>query len=436
MIPIKGSAQDITFQKKIQHIKNLVSHKKAKVHQNQINSFTLLKTHTFYNENHDEKGRFTESEGESTGTELSINRKEGYQELSGALEDSTGKSPDTLKTEQDVPDKVVEALRTYDGVLDRDSKRSGWIGPYGADISDSDLPFPKPQLEGQSGRELENRTLANMLFKFRESVVQNRDTHHDLYYKANQGIDLAISGDDEALRFGVGLLRQDYADQIDRTKEMNLISIKLSNDCHDSDTGEFCETQGSDSGTTSDVYNVGMDKWSDSTRNTVFKTLSDLQNKYGVKVEEIVATPSRGKYPNAAEATDSLAAVDPKQPYTIYIHPQMGDDNWIKDNINKDSFISKTVADVLTHEYGHILEGELEQRHDNKALTELSEPFEKAINNPTERDTLRRDVSYYGGENTHEAIAEAFLQHEKGTRNMFSDHVGNTFDKLFGKGSS
>lgn len=92
MIPIKGSAQDIAFQKKIQHIKNLVSHKKAKVHQNQINSFTRLTE--FYNENHDEKGRFAPEEGSNEQGDIPEVEKSPYLDEGLASEAIKNASPE------------------------------------------------------------------------------------------------------------------------------------------------------------------------------------------------------------------------------------------------------------------------------------------------------------------------------------------------------
>lgn len=192
-----------------------------------------------------------------------------------------------------------------------------------------------------------------------------------------------------------------------------------------------CSTHGS--WAHGDVEEHGMDGWPPARREAVLKTVSKLQTKYGVSAE-VDATPTKKGWTNQAEVKECVAAVDPRRPGYIFLNPKMADDQWLKATLSTKMIVSKSVADVITHEYGHILEGELEKRRDFKTLSELHRPYTDAIGDdqPFDRNRLRIEVSYYAGEDTHEAIAESFLSWEKGRRdNDWINHVGQIYTKVF-----
>jgi hypothetical protein len=205
------------------------------------------------------------------------------------------------------------------------------------------------------------------------------------------------------------------------------------NHAHDA-KGRFSENE-------ADVRNFGLEDWDPSRRNTVIDTISVLQQQYGVKP----TVNAKDTDTNIATQVEALAAVDPAAPMLIDIHPQMKSQQWLNDNAPEDVTICGTdLSQILTHEYGHILEMQLAAK-DPKAHDELFRPFKEAqdsyeslvFGTKDQGDQgkayleLTKTVSEYAGEDVAEGVAEAFLQHQLGVQNKYSDHVGRIFYNAF-----
>lgn len=205
-------------------------------------------------------------------------------------------------------------------------------------------------------------------------------------------------------------------------------SVRASgNPCHDRDTGQFCEIHGSD------VRHFGLEDWPKDRSKIVLSTVKKLQDKYGITVTiNATDTPQNG-----AVQLEALASVD--TPTLIDVHPSMKSQEWQDENSPKDLLVSDKLEHVITHEYGHVLEIELELS-DPKAFKELRKPFIEAQNSLSDLEDgvgkggaykdLISKVSPYAGDSVEEGIAEAFLQHEMGIQNKYSDHVGMHFNNL------
>lgn len=197
-----------------------------------------------------------------------------------------------------------------------------------------------------------------------------------------------------------------------------------------------CATHGNWAKNIGEVKHFGLENFPPKRREALLTRVGNLQRKYGVRVI-LDARPSEGaevtgrdRHYNYSEETEALAAVLPGEAI-IHVNPNMADDNWIKKELTRKSFIAKTVAEVITHEYAHALEGNLEEHSQWKTLGELREPFANAILDPAgfERSRLRQEVSFYASQDSHEAVAESFVLWEKGIHNQWSDHVGSIFSK-------
>lgn len=186
----------------------------------------------------------------------------------------------------------------------------------------------------------------------------------------------------------------------------------------------------------SDVTHGGLENFPEPVRQAILSTVDRLQKKYGLRVN-VDARPSDAengklKHFNFAEELEAIAGVEPGET-TIHINPRMADPKWIKRQLARKSFIAKTIEEAIIHEYAHSLHGSLEQQDRLADIAALGRPFQRATQNLKDAEDLRKEVSYYAGENPDEAIAEAFLQYEKGISNRWSDHVGETLARLFRK---
>lgn len=210
------------------------------------------------------------------------------------------------------------------------------------------------------------------------------------------------------------------------------------NQCHD-ENGQFCEAHGSD------VRHFGMEDWPKDRVKSVLDTVKKLQDKYGVPV----TVNAKDSDQNIAIQVEALAAVDDAAPRTIDIHPSMKDQQWLEDNIPEEGTMvsGPDLENIVIHEYGHILELEFNATKGASERLALLEPFQKAQksyddmvfgkgtleeNQSKGKDfrALVKTVSPYAGEDMQEGIAEAFLQHELGIQNRYSDHVGMHFNNL------
>lgn len=218
-------------------------------------------------------------------------------------------------------------------------------------------------------------------------------------------------------------------------KNINASSLAIYefyNQCHDPETGRFCEN---------DITNDGLSSFPEARKAAILRTTARLQNSWGVTAH-IDARPSqKGQHQNFAEETGALAAVAPWEPGVIHVNPKLANDQWAKNQLSRKTFIAKSVGDVIIHEYGHILEGELEETKDWDTVHELRGKFTEVIGDDSwdsrqARNQLRMDISYYAGESDHEAVAESFLAYVKEIKNQWSDHVGTVLNKKFKKGGS
>lgn len=224
---------------------------------------------------------------------------------------------------------------------------------------------------------------------------------------------------------------------------------KFSNECcREKEGGRFCSCGNSGgTGTAKGVTHYGLEAFSEKRREAILARAENLVKKYGVPVT-LDARPSEGaetapgdRHYNNAEERGALAGVLPGET-TIHINPRMAtDDAWIKQALSSKAIIAKTVAEAITHEYGHVLESALEQRKDFNILAELSKPFNDVIADPqlepdnvhaqADLNRFRHEVSFYAGDNSHEGIAESFLAGYKGQRNDWIDHVSTIFQREF-----
>lgn len=222
--------------------------------------------------------------------------------------------------------------------------------------------------------------------------------------------------------------------ELDRARYGIVIERQLTaagNPCHDPQTGQFCELHGSD------VRHFGMEKWPQDRANTILNTVKGLQDKYGVPV----TVNAQDTDMNIATQVEALAAVDDAAPRTIDINPEMKSQHWQDENSPEaGELVSTNLRDIITHEYGHVLELEFNATKGASERLNLIEPFMEAQDSYDKMvygtgkggayKQLVKEVSPYAGEDFQEGIAEAFLQHELGIQNKYSDHVGMHFNNL------
>lgn len=176
------------------------------------------------------------------------------------------------------------------------------------------------------------------------------------------------------------------------------------NPCHNETDGRFCSGDG--------FHSRGLEVFPEEAVQSIKEEVVRLQNKWGHRVT-VVVDPS---------LTDDIAFVLLDDPNTIFLHPDFPAK--IQTIIDNPDFLVKSIKDAITHEYGHNLSFEL-----NRTNFELAEKLLDYFDvNPS---IIRREVSEYGGTSITEAVAEAFLQHEKGIDNNWSRSVAKTFNRGF-----
>lgn len=207
------------------------------------------------------------------------------------------------------------------------------------------------------------------------------------------------------------------------------------NHAHDA-KGHFTETPGGAKGK-SEVRNFGFEDWDSARRDIVLNTVSRLQDKYGIQI----SVNAQDSDYNIATQVEALAAVDDASPRTIDINPGMKSQAWQDENSpGADTMVSLKLEDIVTHEFGHVLELEYNVTKGSEERLALLAPFKEAQQSYDDMvfgtgkggafRELTSKVSHYAGEDIQEGIAEAFLQHELGIQNKYSDHVGMHFNNL------
>lgn len=220
--------------------------------------------------------------------------------------------------------------------------------------------------------------------------------------------------------------------------------FEYSNDCHSPEDGRFCSDPSHNHEEKFDVTHGGLEGFPPKRKRSILIRVENLQKEWGVRVNVDARPSEKGTHQNFAEETGALAAVAPWEPNIIHVNPKMADDKWlVKQMTNaKGKYIATNVPEIITHEYGHILEGELEQRGDFKTIAELHSLFtvigEAELGDKfgkADRNRLRMEVSYYAGKDTHEGIAESFLAYTKGQRgSTWIDSTGEILTRTFKKG--
>lgn len=189
-----------------------------------------------------------------------------------------------------------------------------------------------------------------------------------------------------------------------------------------------------DSGSGSDIRNFGFEGWASDRKAVVLDTVSKLRDKYPVEGDTILSI-NAGPKSNVALEVEALAAVEERTPTHIDINPHMSDQRWLEENDPGNTVSSNNLKDVITHEFGHVIEGTMSSSFQRK----LEAPFlaaqqslfdlEDGKGDGAKYQALIKTISEYAGDNVSEGIAEAFLQHELGVHNEYSDHVANVIEQ-------
>lgn len=217
--------------------------------------------------------------------------------------------------------------------------------------------------------------------------------------------------------------------------------LEFYNENHD-ERGRFTEGEGAAQGdkepkkatsdsTSAPVAHFGFERWPAARRNEILNQVAALRDKYPVEGTAIMSVNAGGNFrTNVAIQVQALAAVEDSTPTHIDINPGMKSWKWVEKNDPGTTVSTGSLKDIITHEFGHVIEGTLPSR----LRTQLTEPFIKAQESLFDLEDGKGDgalykalttkVSEYAGDNVSEGIAEAFLQHEKGIHNEYSDHVG------------
>lgn len=209
-------------------------------------------------------------------------------------------------------------------------------------------------------------------------------------------------------------------------------AMEFANDCHEENTGRFCEKHG----TVHSIRNFGLDEWPKDRRETVLRTVSQLNEKYRVVQKYgVELSINASGVANSAVQLQSLAAVEDGTPTHIDFHPELGSQEWLEQNDPGTTVSSNNLEHIVIHEFGHVLEATISAN----LREELVRPFREAqesmadledgIGDGAKFENLINTVSHYAGDNVNESIAEAFLQHELGIHNVYSDHVGEVLSR-------
>jgi hypothetical protein len=155
--------------------------------------------------------------------------------------------------------------------------------------------------------------------------------------------------------------------------------------------------------------------------------VDELQARYDTEFRRVLARDT--------EEFEQLAG---KSNDTIYVSPRFLDEAFMDEHLRSWSTVSKAVEpkDIVTHEFGHILDGELLRKHPaeyeelNAFLEEKVELGDTGRMIPRIQSGLEAP-SAYGSENRYEFVAEAFLDwYRNGEKaHPSSQFVGKLFDE-------
>lgn len=161
----------------------------------------------------------------------------------------------------------------------------------------------------------------------------------------------------------------------------------------------------------------------------VESTVSGLLSRYDVPLKRVQVRES--------EEFDQLAG---KSKDTIYLSPRFLDDKFMTEHMKKwgEVSVTKEARDIVTHEFGHIVDGEIQQKHP-AIYARLNKWFEEKVTSSIgELPRLRQGLeapSAYGSENRYEFFAEGFtdwvLNGEKA--HPSSRFIGKLADEALGR---
>lgn len=191
--------------------------------------------------------------------------------------------------------------------------------------------------------------------------------------------------------------------------------------------------------TKTEIRNFGMESWKQDRRDTVLNTVKGLADKYpGVEEKNGQISINAGdNNANMAIQVESLAAVDEHAPTHIDINPRMRSQNWLKMVAPDYTVSGDNLEQVLTHEFGHVVELALPLELHTEAVRPFREAlddwdsinYKKNYKSNGKFRNLMENVSQYATHDAEEGFAEAFLQHELGIHNEYSDHVGEVLSQ-------
>lgn len=340
------------------------------------NSFTLLE---FYNENHDEHGRFSPKE------------EEGGDHFYHGTDEEFKPGDKVLPQSQTGNKKFFYAdPKRADNVYITDSKESARY--YGKHVYEVDPSSLRVDPEEENSYMAPSAKIIKKL-----STYTNSFSRLEEFYNENH---------DERGRFTEG----EGAAQGDKEPK---------------------KVDSTSDSTSAPVAHFGFERWPAARRNEILNQVAALRDKYPVEGTAIMSVNAGGNFrTNVAIQVQALAAVEDSTPTHIDINPGMKSWKWVEKNDPGTTVSTGSLKDIITHEFGHVIEGTLPSR----LRTQLTEPFIKAQESLFDLEDGKGDgalfknlttkVSEYAGDNVSEGIAEAFLQHEKGIHNEYSDHVG------------
>lgn len=206
-----------------------------------------------------------------------------------------------------------------------------------------------------------------------------------------------------------------------------------------SSSDEFTDEYGGDEDPGgSRLRNFGLSGWPEDRRRAVLDTVAALRDKYP-EVEKklgMISINALDNQSNGAPAEQAVAVVFGGTAH-IDIHPMAGDAAWLEENDSDITVSRNNLADLMTHEFGHVIENAMTDRMRLRMVRPFIEAqmdynatvMREASPYPGKYADLVEKVSEYAGSDPSEAFAEAFLQYERGIRNEYSDHVGLIIEK-------
>lgn len=218
---------------------------------------------------------------------------------------------------------------------------------------------------------------------------------------------------------------------------------EFSNPCHNPHDGRFCETPGASGHEGHDIRSFGLEDWPEDRRETVLRTVARLNEKYQIEKKYGVSLSINASgTANSAVQVGALAAVEDGTPTHIDFHPELQSQEWLEQNDPGTTVSSNNLEHIVIHEFGHVIEATIPTRLRNQLIAPFLEAQEDLFNledgkgNGSKFQNLITTISQYAGHNVNEGVAEAFLQHELGISNPYSDHVGEVLSRWKKGGSS